>query len=235
MNFWTIFWCLGILVGIGECELSLILVYTFLLLINIGNIVKKKEQSKNKKSTTSKTVDKTSLTKVKSIPSTKNVKVRTTVKTIPKNKIYKLNILPSKTEKIRSDVKKAPRDNSLILGRLLWDSYYKIAYDSMIKLSNTKQVTGIYKITNSENGKIYIGQAVNIAERWRQHIKAGIGAEFPSGNQMYVDMLNQGPETFTFEVQEKCNKEALNTREKYWISYYNSYKEGYNKTQGNKG
>jgi len=39
---------------------------------------------------------------------------------------------------------------------------------------------GIYKITNINNGKVYIGQAVNIAERWRQHIKRGVGADPPT-------------------------------------------------------
>ena len=28
---------------------------------------------------------------------------------------------------------------------------------------------GIYKITNNINGKVYIGQSVNITRRWREH------------------------------------------------------------------
>ena len=31
---------------------------------------------------------------------------------------------------------------------------------------------GIYKITNNVNGKIYIGQSVNIEKRWKDHISA---------------------------------------------------------------
>ena len=29
---------------------------------------------------------------------------------------------------------------------------------------------GIYKITNNINGKIYIGQSIDIKERWKQHL-----------------------------------------------------------------
>ena len=37
----------------------------------------------------------------------------------------------------------------------------------------TENITGIYKITNKNNGKIYIGQSQNILLRWEQH-KQGI-------------------------------------------------------------
>ena len=30
-------------------------------------------------------------------------------------------------------------------------------------------ITGIYKITNRINGKVYIGQSIDIRRRWRQH------------------------------------------------------------------
>ena len=30
---------------------------------------------------------------------------------------------------------------------------------------------GIYKIENKVNGKIYIGQSVNIENRWKQHMR----------------------------------------------------------------
>ena len=34
-------------------------------------------------------------------------------------------------------------------------------------------VSGIYKIVNVNSGKVYVGQSVDIAERWKQHIKRG--------------------------------------------------------------
>ena len=32
---------------------------------------------------------------------------------------------------------------------------------------------GIYKLTNVMSGKVYVGQSVDVAERWKQHIKRG--------------------------------------------------------------
>lgn len=48
--------------------------------------------------------------------------------------------------------------------------------------------TGIYKITNIENKMCYVGQAANIADRWKTHIKRGIGAEAPINNKLYPAM-----------------------------------------------
>lgn len=44
--------------------------------------------------------------------------------------------------------------------------------DLGVKLGATGQC-GIYKLTNVVNGKVYVGQSVDIAERWKQHIKRG--------------------------------------------------------------
>lgn len=45
-------------------------------------------------------------------------------------------------------------------------------------------------------------------------------------------MRKLGLENFYIEILEECPKEKMNEREKYWISYYNSYKNGYNGTEG---
>jgi hypothetical protein len=46
-----------------------------------------------------------------------------------------------------------------------------------------------------------------LIERWRQHIKRGIGAETPTRNKLYPAMLAIGVENFTFEVIEECSKD----------------------------
>jgi hypothetical protein len=46
-------------------------------------------------------------------------------------------------------------------------------------------------------------------------------------------MLKDGVENFSFEIIEKCNRENLNEKEKYWISFYKSQEHGYNMTKGN--
>ena len=85
----------------------------------------------------------------------------------------------------------------------------------------------IYKITNTENGMCYVGQAVNIAERWRQHIKRGLGAEAPTRNKLYPAMAQFGVENFTFEIIEKCEPALLNQREDSWQEYFHAKDFGY--------
>lgn len=65
----------------------------------------------------------------------------------------------------------------------------------------------------------YIGQAVNIADRFKQHIKCGLGIDAPQ-TKLYKAMLEDGVENFRFEVIEKCEQSELNDKEKYWIDFY---------------
>lgn len=85
---------------------------------------------------------------------------------------------------------------------------------------------GIYKITNTINNKVYIGQSINIEDRWKKHKYAKDGFAIHQAIQKY------GVDNFTFEILEECPKELLDNREIYWISYYNSLKKGYNMIPG---
>ena len=114
------------------------------------------------------------------------------------------------------------------LNKVIWKVYYENPYTDMIGRVVGKGVhTGIYKITNLENGMCYIGQAANIADRWKQHIKRGIGAETPTRNKLYPAMLAIGVENFTFEIVEECDRTKLNEREKYWQDYFKAKEFGY--------
>lgn len=90
----------------------------------------------------------------------------------------------------------------------------------------TENITGIYKITNKNNGKIYIGQSQNILLRWEQHKQ---GYQTLSG--WYEDARNESEsiDDFSFEVIQECKKEELDELEIYWINYYDSIKQGYNR------
>lgn len=48
-------------------------------------------------------------------------------------------------------------------------------------------------------------------------------------------MREIGFDNFTFEVIEKCSNNVLDDRERYWISFYNTIKNGYNEALGGKG
>lgn len=92
-----------------------------------------------------------------------------------------------------------------------------------------KKVRGIYKVTNKVNGKVYIGQSVDIGRRWRQHMTAEDDIYFHKAIQKY------GVENFIWEVIEQCKKSELDERESYWIEYYDSFNKGYNCTRGGDG
>ena len=87
--------------------------------------------------------------------------------------------------------------------------------------------TGIYKITNTLNQKVYIGKAINIAERWKQHIKRALGAEPMTQNKLYPAMAEDGVWNFTFEIVEVCEKAQLGEREQYWQKFFGAKEYGY--------
>ena len=114
------------------------------------------------------------------------------------------------------------------LNKVIYKCYYEKPYTDLIgRVIGQEQKTGIYKITNIKDKKCYVGQAVNIAERWRQHIKRGVGAETPTRNKLYPVMYELGPENFTFEIIEECPTDKLNEREQYWQEFYHAKDWGY--------
>ena len=114
------------------------------------------------------------------------------------------------------------------LNKVIWKVYYEKPYTDLIgRVVGTGTHTGIYKITNITNNMCYVGQAANIAERWRQHIKRGIGAETPTRNKLYPAMASFGVENFTFEIIEECDRELLNDKEDYWQDYFHAKDFGY--------
>ena len=48
-------------------------------------------------------------------------------------------------------------------------------------------------------------------------------------------MRKYGLENFKIEEIEECDENILSDREKYWIEYYGSFKNGYNATSGGDG
>lgn len=90
---------------------------------------------------------------------------------------------------------------------------------------------GIYKIENKINGKSYIGQSANIERRWKDHKTHYKINDEP----LYNEMKLYGIENFELSVIEECDEENLLDREIFWIDYYNSYNEGYNRTLGGLG
>lgn len=114
------------------------------------------------------------------------------------------------------------------VAKVIWKVYYEKPYTDLIgRVCGSNALTGIYKITCTENKMCYVGQAVNIADRWKQHIKRAVGAEERTNNKLYPAMDKIGPWNFTFEVIEECPRELLNEREDYWQDFYGAKEYGY--------
>lgn len=117
-----------------------------------------------------------------------------------------------------------------VLGKLIWKVYLEKPYSDLCGrlFGDATRVTGIYKITNLNNEMCYVGQAVNVIDRWKQHIKRAIGAETPIQNKLYPAMAKDGIENFTFElIEEVSDRLKLDEREDYWQDFYKAKEYGY--------
>ena len=78
---------------------------------------------------------------------------------------------------------------------------------------------GIYCIQNLCNGKVYIGQSINIQHRWSEHVKA---LENNSHINKYLQKSwnKYGQDNFEFFILEECARDILTEWEQYWIDYY---------------
>lgn len=83
--------------------------------------------------------------------------------------------------------------------------------------------TGIYKITNLVNGKVYIGASRDIKQRWREH-KSKTSSPFHS------DLEALGVENFKFEILLECPEIMLAQWERDMICLYDADdpEKGYN-------
>ena len=62
--------------------------------------------------------------------------------------------------------------NPIVLKKAIFEAYYRNPVREMINLiTGGERISGIYKITNVLTDQCYIGQSVNIGDRWLNHIK----------------------------------------------------------------
>ena len=89
--------------------------------------------------------------------------------------------------------------------------------------------SGIYKILNKTNNKVYIGSSVNLKSREYKHF--WMLNNNTHDNQFLQNSFNRnGLENFVFEVLENCDLDLLIERENYYINNYKSNNNdfGYN-------
>lgn len=97
------------------------------------------------------------------------------------------------------------------------------------------RISGIYKIQNKINNKVYIGKSINIKQRAINH-KCALKNKTRSkdtNRYLYNSVQKYGIENFKFVIIEKIENPTetlLFDRELYWMDYYNSCNSnhGYN-------
>jgi len=91
------------------------------------------------------------------------------------------------------------------------------------------KITGIYKITNIVNNKVYIGSSINVKKRCNQHFRMLKNSNHHS-SKLQNAYNRYGKESFIFEIIEECDKNVITDREQYWLDKLDSYNNGYNCT-----
>lgn len=96
---------------------------------------------------------------------------------------------------------------------------------------------GIVYCYTSPSGKKYIGQTID--ESARRSTFNTIHRNYCHGGKIDLARRKYGPENFKYEVLKRVNiedkeklLEQLNILEKYYINLFDTYKTGYNSTEG---
>ena len=92
-----------------------------------------------------------------------------------------------------------------------------------------QKVSGVYTITNTVNGKIYVGESINVFQKLRVH-RSDLKANRHTNNRLQNSFNKYGIKNFKFELLEEHNPEFIKSFENYWANLLNSHnpKFGFN-------
>lgn len=92
----------------------------------------------------------------------------------------------------------------------------------------------IYKITNTINGKVYIGCTIyTLEKRFYEHLYRCFKTDYHS--KLYNSIKKYGEENFVIELISECDLDKIYETEKKYIEQYDSFKNGLNSTLGGEG
>lgn len=119
-----------------------------------------------------------------------------------------------------------------IINKLVWAEYVKPYIDETFKRIEIKPEPGIYKLTNIESGKAYIGKSTDVKKRISDHIKSSIGISSIADQAVHHAILETGFWNWTIEIIAYCEKDKLSELEKYYIDFFKTQEFGFNKREG---
>lgn len=99
------------------------------------------------------------------------------------------------------------------------------------KLTNNNSInmTGVYILYNERDDLYYVGQATRLAQRISMHFSGrgngDVYADYKYGADFPIKMIPLNTTEF----------DTLNELERFYISHYDAYENGYNRTRGNRG
>lgn len=125
--------------------------------------------------------------------------------------------------------------NSAIIPKLCWSEYVSKAFADLVNKTGIKDEPGIYKITNINTNKSYIGKATSCKKRLSDHLKGACGMTTVADQQIHHAIVEEGFNNWTFEVICYCEKEQLNERERFYIAEFHGLDWGYNRNAGGGG
>lgn len=119
-----------------------------------------------------------------------------------------------------------------IISKLVWAEYVKPYLDDTFKRIEIKAEPGIYKLTNLDSGKAYIGKSTDIKKRIADHFKSSIGIKSIADQAVHHEILKTGFWNWSIEAITYCDKDKLSELEKYYIDFFDTQTFGYNRNAG---
>lgn len=119
-----------------------------------------------------------------------------------------------------------------IISKLVWAEYVKPNLDDTFKRIEIKAEPGIYKLTNIDSGKAYIGKSTDIKKRIADHFKSAVGCRTIADQAVHHEILKTGFWNWSIEVLTYCEKDKLSELEKYYIDFFDTQTFGYNRNAG---
>lgn len=116
-----------------------------------------------------------------------------------------------------------------IISKLVWSEYVRPYILDTFKRVGIEAKPGIYKITNINTGKPYIGKSTDIKKRLADHFKSAVGIQSIADQAIHHAILNEGIWNWSIEYIIYCDKDKLNELEKYYIDFFKTMEYGYNK------